>query len=82
VAPELEVTLDLDDVLVGGRVLLDHLEDADLELELLVELRTHLQDLQGVVTVVLVVQDLEHLPERTGAQDFYYLETVGDVVAN
>lgn len=66
-ASELEITLNLDYVLVGRAVLLDHFKDADLELELLVELGADLEDLQGVVTVVLVVKHLEHLPEGTRA---------------
>lgn len=80
--PELEVPFDLHDVLVGGGVLLHHLQDADLQLELLVELGAHLQDLQGVVTVVLVVQHLEHLPKCARAQDLYYLKTVCYVIAD
>lgn len=63
-------------------MLLDHFQDANLEFELFVELRTHFKDLKGVVAVVFVVEHLEHLPESTGAQDFYYLKTVGNMIAN
>lgn len=80
--PELEVPLDLHDVLVGRTVLLHHLQDLDLQLELLVELVAHLQDLQRVVPAVLVVQHLQHLPERPRTQDLDDLEAVGDVVAD
>ena len=61
VSSELKIALDLHDVLVSRPVFLHHLQDLDLQLELLVELIADLEDLQGVVPVVLVIQHLEHL---------------------
>lgn len=66
VAPELEVSLDLDNVLDCLRVLLYDFQNGNLQFELFIKVLTLLEYFKGVVFPptayrLLVVDDLEHL---------------------
>ena len=64
---ELEITLDLYDVLVARRVLLDYLQQLYFQFELLVEFLANFEHLHGVLSFMFVIEHFQHLlePMRT-----------------
>ena len=73
---ELKIPLDLNYIFVRRRMLLNYFQQLDLQLELQVQIITHLQYLQRMFLVLLVVQHLQHLPEGSRPNYPQYLEPV------